>query len=147
MAPFLKPLKFAQKTMSTAADFSDLSGKQVLIVDDNDDSLELMAFILEEYQVKVTKARSVAEAMQYLGRLRPDLLISDISMPSEDGYVLIEKVKQLMAVSGWQFPAIALTAFVTEEEQKRLLAAGFQLRLTKPIDPSDLIAAVAGVLG
>lgn len=132
--------------MSPAADFPDLSGKRVLIVDDNDDSLELMAFILEACQVEVIKARSVAEALVCLGRSHPNLLISDISMPEEDGYVLIEKVKQLTAEQGWQLPIIALTAFVTEEEHKRLLAAGFQMRLAKPIDPDDLIVAVMDIV-
>ena len=132
--------------MSLAADFLDLNGKQVLIVDDNDDSLELMAFILEECQVGVIKARSVAEALDYLDRSRPNLLISDISMPGEDGYVLIQKVKQLTAQQGWELPVIALTAFVTEEEKTRLLAAGFQMHLAKPIAPDDLIAAVIATM-
>lgn len=147
MAAFPKPLEFAKEIMSPPADFPNLIGKQVLIVDDNDDSLELMAFVLEECQVDVIRASSVAEAMQCLDRSRPDLLISDISMPGEDGYVMIEKVKQLTAAQGWQLPAIALTAFATEEEQRRLLAAGFQLRLAKPIDPNDLVATVARILG
>lgn len=128
--------------MFTAADFPNLSDKQVLIVDDNDDSLELMAFILNECQIKVMKARSVAEAMMCLKQSRPDLLITDISMPEEDGYVLIEKVKQLTAEQGWQLPAIALTAFAATDEQRRLLQAGFQVRLTKPVDPDRLLVAV-----
>lgn len=132
--------------MSTAADFPDLSGKQVLIVDDNDDSLELIAFILEECRVKIIKAKSVAAALECLERSRPNLLISDISMPREDGYVLIEKVKQLTAAQGWHLPVIALTAFATDEEQQRLLVAGFQIRLTKPIDPNDLVAVVMDVI-
>lgn len=128
--------------MSPAADFPDLSSKQVLIVDDNDDALELMAFILEECQIKVIKARSVVEALQSLDRSRPHLLISDVSMPGEDGYALIQKVRKLTAEQGWYLPVVALTAFVTTEERLRLLAAGFQMHLSKPIDPNDLIAAV-----
>lgn len=128
--------------MSPAADFPDLSSKQILIVDDNDDALELIAFILEECQIKVIKARSVVEALQYLDRSRPNLLISDISMPREDGYVLIQKVRTLTAEQGWHLPVVALTAFVTKEERLRLLAAGFQMYLSKPIDPNDLIEAV-----
>lgn len=144
---FLKPLKFAKETMSTAADFPDLSGKQVLIVDDNDDSLELIAFILEECQVKIIKAKSVADALECLERSRPNLLISDISMPGEDGYVLIAKVKQFTAAQGWHLPVIALSSYATAEEQQRMRVAGFQMRLTKPIDPNDLIAAVMDMLG
>jgi len=128
--------------MSPAADFPDLSSKRVLVVDDNDDALELMAFILEECQIEVIKTRSVAEALQYLNQSRPNLLISDVSMPEEDGYALIQKVRILTAEQGWDLPVIALTAFVTEEEQQRLRAAGFQMHLSKPIDPNDLIAAV-----
>lgn len=133
--------------MSLTADFPNLSGSQVLIVDDNDDSLELLTFILEECQVEIIKAKSVAEAMDCLARSRPNLLISDVSMPGEDGYVLIEKVKQLTTAQGWQLPVIALTAFATEAEQQRLLAAGFQMHLVKPIDPNEVIAVVMEVMG
>lgn len=138
--------RFVKETMSLAEDFSSLDGKQILIVDDNDDSLELMGFILEECQVDVIKARSVAEALGCLNRSRPNLLISDISMPGEDGYVLMEKVKQLTDKQGWQLPVIALTAFVTEEEKIRLLAAGFQMHLSKPIAPDDLLAAIITIM-
>jgi CheY-like chemotaxis protein len=123
-------------------DFPDLSGLRVLVVDDNEDSLELISFILEQCQAQVTKARSATEAFQQLSQLRPALLISDVNMPEEDGYSLIRRVKQLTDAEGWQLPSIALTAFTGEEERSQILAAGFQTYLSKPLDINELLEAI-----
>lgn len=127
-------------------DFPDLEGLQVLVVDDNEDSLELMTFILEQCQAEVIQARSASEAFQQLSQIRPALLISDVNMPGEDGYSLIRRVKQLTAAEGWQLPSIALTAFTGEEERSQILAAGFETYLSKPLDIQELMVAIRALL-
>lgn len=127
-------------------DFPNLSGLQVLVVDDNEDSLELIEFILEQSQAQVIKARSAAEAFQLISQLRPSLLISDVNMPEEDGYSLIRRVIQLTEEQGWQLPSIALTAFTGEEERSQILAAGFQTYLSKPLDINALLAAIVALV-
>jgi signal transduction histidine kinase/DNA-binding response OmpR family regulator len=150
------PTRVAQPPTSTEQhnsipkDLPDLSGLRVLVCDDDKDSLELIAFILEECQVQVTQAESAAAAFQLLSENCPDILISDIGMPEEDGYSLIRRVRTLAAERGWILPArdyagpigIALTAFAREEEREQALAAGFQLHLPKPIEPTDLLSAI-----
>jgi CheY-like chemotaxis protein len=127
-------------------DFPDLAGLQVLVVDDNEDSLELMTFILEQCQAQVIQARSASEAFQQLSQIRPALLISDVNMPEEDGYSLIRRVKQLTEAEGWQLPSIALTAFTGEEERSQILAAGFETYLSKPLDINELMVAIHALL-
>jgi CheY-like chemotaxis protein len=128
-------------------DFPDLSGLQVLVVDDNEDSLELITFILDQCQAQVLKARSASEAFQQLSQVRPALLISDVNMPEEDGYSLIRRVKQLTDAQGWQLPSIALTAFTGEEERSQILAAGFETYLSKPLDINNLLATINSLIG
>jgi two-component system, OmpR family, response regulator len=118
-----------------------LQGLRVLVVDDNDDACRLVSLILETYQVEVTTVYSVKEALAQFEVLRPDLIISDIAMPHEDGYSLL---KQIRARSNYKSlpPAIAMTAYRLEETDPTLCAAGFQRCLTKPIDPEQLITAI-----
>jgi signal transduction histidine kinase/DNA-binding response OmpR family regulator len=132
----------AEQTNPVSKEFPNLNGLRILVCDDDADSLELIAFLLSECQVQVTTARSAAEAFQHISENCPDILISDIGMPEEDGYSLIRKVRTLETERGWNLLAIALTAFAREEERDQALAAGFQLHLPKPVEPSDLIAAL-----
>lgn len=128
-----------------------LQNLQVLVVDDNDDSLELVRMILEEYGTQVVTAASAREAFNVMTQsggyvnapFKPDVLISDIAMPFEDGYWLIHQIRTLSPNKGGLVPAIALTACAAAEEQTRSLAAGFQVYLPKPIEPDDLVAVVA----
>ncbi|HEX8913449.1 MAG TPA: response regulator, partial [Humisphaera sp.] len=78
---------------------------------------------------------------------RPDVLVSDIGMPGEDGYALIRRVRSLPAAEGAGVPAVALTAFAAAEDRARALGAGFQVHMTKPVEPAELVAAVAGLAG
>lgn len=91
---------------------------------------------------QVMVASSAAEALRIVERQRPDVLISDIGMSEEDGYALIRKVRALPIEHGGQTPAIALTAFARAEDRRRILAAGFQMHLPKPVEPSELTNAV-----
>jgi PAS domain S-box-containing protein len=118
-----------------------LSGLHVLIVDDDRDTLELLSAALTQRSARVTTASSAAEAMRALKFFRPDVLISDIAMPGEDGYELIQKVIALHVVPA--IPAIAITAYAKQEDRERALAAGFQRYLSKPVELGEFITAVA----
>jgi signal transduction histidine kinase len=120
-----------------------LEGLKVLVVDDEDDTREMLMFILEQKGVEVKVASSTTEAIGILKQWGPDLLISDIGMPGEDGYALIRKVRAMEAEQNSHIPAIALTAFARGEDRIRVLSAGFQMHVPKPIDPVELIMVVA----
>ncbi|MEH2281325.1 MAG: ATP-binding protein [Nostoc sp.] len=122
-----------------------LDGLQILVVDDNADTRELVAFILEESGAQVTAVSSVGEALEALVRLKPDVLVSDIGMPDEDGYSLIRKVRVQEAEQGEKIPAVALTAFARDEERRLALQAGFQVHVSKPIEPEELVTVVANL--
>jgi len=121
------------------------------VVDDNVDTLELVTIILGEYGTEVITAASATEAIEAItqgarsasAQLKPNILISDIAMPGVDGYSLIRKVRTLSSERGGQIPAIALTAYASEEERTRILDAGFQMHIPKPVEPSELVAVVA----
>jgi CheY-like chemotaxis protein len=121
--------------------FPSLDGLRILVVDDNIDTLELVAVILSQYGVQVTTAASVAEALEALAQFVPDILISDIAMPGEDGYSLIRQVRALEAFQG-VLPAICLTAYAGEAERVLALEAGFQMHVSKPVDPLELVTVV-----
>ncbi|HEY9637867.1 MAG TPA: response regulator [Coleofasciculaceae cyanobacterium] len=123
-------------------EFQSLSGTLVLAVDDNADSLLLTSLILEECGVQVMTAASATEALELIKKCQPDLLISDIAMPGEDGYALIRKIRSLPPHLGGLLPAIALTAYVMDEDRTLALESGFQMHLTKPIDSTELLTAV-----
>jgi CheY-like chemotaxis protein len=126
-------------------DFPSLDGLRILLVDDNIDTLELVAVILSQYGTEVITAASVAEALEALAQFVPDILISDIAMPGEDGYSLIRQVRALEAFQGEVLPAIALTAYVGEAERVQALEAGFQMHVSKPVDPFEFVAVVASL--
>lgn len=124
-----------------------LTGLRVLVVDDDPDVRELVAVVLEEYGAKVTAVSSAPEAINALPQLQPDVLVSDIGMPEEDGYSLIRQVRNLDAERGKILPAAALTAYAREEDCQGALDAGFQMHLSKPVDTAKLVMAVANLAG
>lgn len=126
---------------------SSLSGLRVLVVDNNDDCLELIKIILELHSVLVMMARTVREALEVLGRWKPDVLISDIAMPDEDGYSLIRQIR--ISKDEWmqRLPAIAMTAWVTQEGRTLAFESGFSVYVAKPFDPDALVAVIAHLAG
>ena len=120
-----------------------LSGVNVLLVDDDSDTLTLMTTALRKRQANVTAVSSAGEAIQAITRRRPDVLVSDIAMPDEDGYGLIEKVRRLENGDLDNIPAVAITAYAKEEDRERALSAGFQIYLAKPVELTELISVVA----
>ena len=129
------------KSLAYAAQM--LSGVNVLLVDDDSDTLKLMATALTRRQANVTAVSSAGEAMQAIRQQRPDVLVSDIAMPDEDGYGLIEKVRLLEDGETQNIPAVAITAYAKEEDRERALASGFQIYLAKPIELRELVSVVA----
>ena len=123
-----------------------LTGHHILSVDDNSDSLEITAYALELAGATVTSVSSGELALQTLDQLVPEVLVSDVGMPDIDGYMLIRKVRALPKGKGAQIKAIALTAYAQETDRQRLLAAGFQCHLTKPVDPDVLISTVSELI-
>ncbi len=121
----------------------DLSGIEVLVVDDEPDSLDFAVFVLEQHRARVKWARSGIEALQIAAESPPDVLVSDIGMPQMDGYMLLREIRNWPAASGGKIPAIALTAYAGEFDRKQSRSAGFQMHLSKPFDPSELVALVA----
>ena len=116
-----------------------LEGLRVLVVEDQEDARELLSVLFRQYGAGVVSAGSAPEALDALRRERPHVLVSDIGMAGADGYWLIKEVR---ALDG-DLPAIALTAYASEADRKRALAAGFQAHMAKPIEPAALISAVA----
>jgi CheY-like chemotaxis protein len=119
-----------------------LAGLRVLIVDDETDSSSFLCKLLEDHGADVDSAASAAEAFDTFIRSRPDILISDLAMPGEDGFDLIRRVRKLGARKGGRTPAVALTAYVRTEDADRALAAGYQRHLRKPVNVVELLTAV-----
>lgn len=124
-------------------EIQSLKGLRVLIVDDDDDTRAFITFLLEEQQIQVMQANSASAALQVLNQQTPDLILSDIGMPDMNGYELLQIVRQRYSNQGVLIPAIALTAYASELDQQRALAAGFQHHLAKPIEADGLIQAIA----
>jgi signal transduction histidine kinase/CheY-like chemotaxis protein len=120
-----------------------LQGLRVLVVDDEADTRDMLRAVLEHCNVEVITAGSASEALESLTHLRPDVLISDVGMPEEDGYSLIARVRALPPERGGRIPAAALTAYVRAEDRVRVLRSGFQLHVPKPVEPAELVAVVA----
>ena len=137
------------KAPAVTSDFkhSDLSGLKVLVVDDESDALELVRRVLEECHAQTFTASKAVDALAIVEREKPDILLSDIGMPGMDGYELLRRVRGLGVGRGGQLPAIALTAFARSEDRTRALRAGFLVHVSKPVEPSELVATVASVAG
>ena len=104
-----------------------------------------MQQLLSSCDAEVRVAASAAQAFEILDRWRPDVLVSDIGMPGEDGYALIHQLRRRPPADGGTLPAIALTAYAGEADRARVLSAGFQMHIVKPVDPIELTAAVAAL--
>jgi signal transduction histidine kinase/CheY-like chemotaxis protein len=120
-----------------------LRGVRLLLVDDERDTLDLFARVLAPTGAEIEMASSTAEAMVCFGRQPPDVLVADVEMPGEDGYALIDRVRALGPTRGGDVPAVAVTAYGRVEDRVRLLAAGFNMHVPKPVEPAELIAVVA----
>ena len=118
---------------------------QILVVDDHADGRMLTSLVLTEAGASVIAVASAREALRLLEGQRPDVLVTDIGLPGEDGFALVRQIRQHEATNGGFLPAIALTGFARAEDRTRILAAGFQAHVSKPFDPAELTAAIAAV--
>lgn len=130
---------------AAAVDGPDLAGLRVLLVDDEPDTLEVLRLSLNRFGANVRGAASASEAFDTFLDWQPDVLVSDLGMPGEDGFALIGRVRALTLEQGRDIPAAALTAHAREEVRVQALAAGFQTHIKKPVDPAKLAAAVASL--
>lgn len=124
-----------------------LAGLRVLVCDDEPDARDLVAEVLRSDGAEVETAASVAEATECFARRRPDVLVSDIGMPGQDGHALMRWVRARPADAGGHTPAVALTAYAQAQDAARALASGFQRHVTKPVEPEALVMLVAALAG
>jgi CheY-like chemotaxis protein len=124
-----------------------LHGATVILAEDDDDSRDLLAFALETFGARVVSAPCARAALALVDTVVPTVLVSDISMPDEDGYWLVTEMRKILGPRGVSLPAVACTALARDEALERALAAGFQRFVSKPVDPLDLCAAVAEAIG
>jgi CheY-like chemotaxis protein len=130
-----------------AVKLGDLTGLRVLAVDDDPDAVRLLSDILEAAGAEVTAVQSAAEALQKLETERPHVLVADLAMPDTDGFDLIRQIRCLPDGELRDIPAAALTAFARAGDRAKSLRSGYQIHLAKPIDPTELVAAVGGLAG
>jgi PAS domain S-box-containing protein len=151
--PVNTPREHPQKSPldQRAADASEheqvLDGVRVLIVDDEPDARELIRRVLIDCKAQVLTAANAGEAVEVLSRERPNVLVSDIGMPGQDGYELIRRIRSMSVEEGGNTPAAALTAFARSEDRRRALLAGYQTHIAKPVEPAELVTVVASLAG
>ena len=121
-------------------------GSKVVVVDDDLDTLELVRCLLRLQGAQVVGVSTPGEALTTVIGVMPEVLLVDIAMPGEDGYALIRQVRALASDRGGRIPAAALTAYATLEDRRRALLAGYNEHIPKPVDPTRLIATVAGLI-
>ena len=130
---------------AASASATDLAGLKVLVVDDEADTCELLRSLLSKCGAEVSAARSASEAFRLFKLVHPDVMVSDIGMPFEDGYELIRKVRSLPELNGGKVPAVALTAYARPEDRMKALRAGYQMHVAKPIQLDELVSIVASL--
>jgi CheY-like chemotaxis protein len=145
--PYLEPDRVHPRgtPSATPSAVADLSGTHVLAVDDDEDALALFATVLEHAGARVTTASSAMEGLERLEATRPHVLIADIGMPGINGFDFIQRVRQSADPTLRRIPAAALSAYARSEDRAKVLQSGFEMHLSKPVDPSELVAAVAAL--
>ena len=141
--PLGTPTAAARQAGDAPSASPDLRGVRVLLVDDEADARELTERILRDNHAEVHSAGSVAQALRLLEQVRPHVLVSDIGMPDADGFDLLAQIRAHASPDAARLPALALTAFAQPQDRQRALASGFQAWVSKPLDPAELLAAVA----
>ncbi len=139
-----RPERFTTASRNVAS-LPSVEDVRVLVVDDDEDTVHILSVMLEDSKAKVETARSVSAALEVLEWYRPDVVVSDLAMPGEDGYSFIRKLRALDNANGVNTPAVALTSYVRVEDRTRALAAGFNMFVPKPVQPDELISAIANL--
>jgi len=138
----LQPTDYSEKARSSLPSLLDVN---VLLVDDDPDTLQILSMMLTDSKAGVQTAASVIEALEALEWYQPDVIVSDLAMPGEDGYSLVRKIRAFENENGKQTPVIALTSYVRVEDRARALSAGFNMFVPKPVQPDELITAIANL--
>jgi CheY-like chemotaxis protein len=139
-------LRRKAQTLENESELS-LAGLLVLVVDDEDDTRQLLVQSLTFYGATVTTANSAEQAFAELQEKNPDVLVSDIGMPDEDGYSLIRRIRALSDEKHKNIPAIALTAFTRAQDRMKALTSGYQNHVAKPVEPDELATVIASLTG
>jgi CheY-like chemotaxis protein len=126
---------------------TSLNGLSILVLEDDPDARELMHAVLEKKGARVLSAESVSRAFELLEETAPDVIVSDIAMPQEDGVEFILRLRSLPAERGGRIPAIAVSAFVTSAVRSRAISAGFERYLHKPVDFDKLVTSIRSLVG
>ncbi len=144
-----QPLRPGSSAAAAARELDNrrLAGRCLLVVDDEEDALALVSEVLTRRGAQVHAVPSARAALDKLADIKPDVIVSDIGMPDEDGYSLIRKIRALPPERGGRTPAVALTAYARDEDARRAFAAGYQLHLAKPVEPAQLASVVANLGG
>ena len=144
----LMPTGPANQVVEVSAEtISRVSGMRIVLVEDDKDSRDMLEMALAIYGIEVVSAESAAEALKKIQTTKPDVLVSDIGLPGEDGYDLIRKVRALPELEGGATPAIALTGYVSVQDRNLALEAGYQDHIPKPVDPNLLLSLLAKLHG
>ena len=144
----LMPTSPANQVVEVSAEtISRVSGMRIVLVEDDKDSRDMLEMALAIYGIEVESAESAAEALKKIQTTKPDVLVSDIGLPGEDGYDLIRKVRALPELEGGTTPAIALTGYVSVQDRNLALEAGYQDHIPKPVDPNLLLSLLAKLHG
>jgi len=146
-APAPAPQPQVPSAAAQATRQGDLAGVKVLLVDDVDDTLEVLQQILQHTGATIMAASSAGKALALLEREQPDVIVSDIGMPDVDGFELIRRIRRRSAGAGGAIPAIALTAFTRQDDRQKATQAGFNDYLAKPVEPGSLVTHIAQVMG
>ncbi|HEV2914815.1 MAG TPA: ATP-binding protein [Pyrinomonadaceae bacterium] len=148
-----RPSTLSAEQQSTADEYDAqleelprLDGLHVLVVDDERDARDLLTTVLTQSGAQVTAVGTVSDALEKLRTVKPDLLVSDIAMPNENGYSLIRKVRSLEKMQGGRIPAIALTAHARSSDRMHALSAGYQMHVPKPVEPAELVFVIANII-
>ena len=154
IAPVLPEAQDEEENDASSNEFSPfhasrraLRGLSILVVDDEADAREIVCAILTRHGAEVFQAASAREALSWLQKSTPDLMVSDIGMPDEDGYSLIQKVRALPPEHGGKIPALALTAYARAQDRAKALSSGFQTHLSKPVVSAELVVTLAALAG
>jgi signal transduction histidine kinase/CheY-like chemotaxis protein len=142
----VRPSVLAEAAGAKPAVTPSLQGMRILVVDDEADGREALIAVLARYGAEVAAARSAAEGLSALETFRPDLVLSDIQMPDEDGIAFVRGLRALPSERGGLTPAVAVTAYAGPQERAMSLEAGYQLHMAKPVDPAELVRAVVALV-
>jgi CheY-like chemotaxis protein len=126
--------------------FLSLEGVKVLVIDDEPETLLLLSTVLTQCAAYVKTASSAEEGFGEVKKWRPDVIVSDIGMPEEDGYSFMKRLRAWMREAGAWIPAVALTAYARSEDRMKALAAGYQIHVPKPVEPAELVAVIASLV-